>query len=208
VTAIETEDGARWAESRIKFLTGGDKIAARFMRCDFFEFTPEFKLVISGNHKPSLCSVDEAIRRRLHLVPFTVTIPRAERDPTLVEKLRAEFPGILAWAIQGCLAWQAEGLNPPEIVRDATEEYLSGEDALGRWIEECCVLGSKYAASSAVLFRHWREWCDRNNEPSGTHKRFSQQLESHVDVQRARMGADRTRGFAGITLTADAKDTS
>jgi putative DNA primase/helicase len=81
VTAIETEEEARWAESKIKSLTGGDKIAARFMRCDFFEFRPEFKLVIAGNHKPSLQSVDEAMRRRLNLVPFTVTIPEAERDP-------------------------------------------------------------------------------------------------------------------------------
>jgi putative DNA primase/helicase len=208
VIATETEDGARWAESKIKSLTGGDKIAARFMRCDFFEFLPEFKLVIAGNHKPGLRSVDEAIRRRLHLVPFTVTIPLAERDPRLVEKLRAEFPGILTWAIKGCLAWQAEGLNPPEVVRNATAEYLSSEDALGRWIEECCVLGSRYTASSAVLFGNWCEWCHRNNEPAGSHKRFSQQLESHSELRRARIGADRTRGFTGIALATDTTDTS
>ena len=140
MTAIETEDGARWAESKIKSLTGGDKIAARFMRCDFFEFLPEFKLVIAGNHKPGLRSVDEAIRRRLHLIPFTITIPQEERDPSLAEKLRAEFPGILAWAIQGCLEWQREGLKPPAVVRDATAEYLDAEDAVARWIEECCVI--------------------------------------------------------------------
>jgi putative DNA primase/helicase len=117
VTAIETEEGARWAESKIKSLTGGDKIAARFMRCDFFEFTPEFKLVIAGNQKPGLRSVDEAIRRRLHLVPFTVTIPAGERDPSLGERLRSECSGILAWAIQGCIAWQTDGLAPPSAVR-------------------------------------------------------------------------------------------
>lgn len=91
VTAIETDSGRNWAESKIKNLTGGDRIAARFMRQDFFQFTPEFKLLIAGNHKPSLRSVDEAIRRRLHLVPFTVTIPEAERDLNLAEKLRAEW---------------------------------------------------------------------------------------------------------------------
>ena len=132
VTAIETEDGARWAESKIKSLTGGDKIAARFMRCDFFEFFPEFKLVIAGNHKPALRSVDEAIRRRLHFIPFTVTIPQNKRDPRLGEKLRAELPGILAWAIEGCLAWQREGLNPPLLVREATADYLAAEDAIGQ----------------------------------------------------------------------------
>ena len=132
VTAIETEDGARWAESKIKSLTGGDKIAARFMRCDFFEFIPEFKLIIAGNHKPGLRSVDEAMRRRLHLIPFTVTIPQDDRDPRLAEKLRAEFPGVLDWAIRGCLEWQQHGLNPPAIVLNATADYLAGEDAIGQ----------------------------------------------------------------------------
>ena len=106
VTAIETEEGRRWAESRIKALTGGDKIPARFMRQDFFEFTPQFKLVIAGNHKPGLRSVDEAIRRRFNLVPFTVTIPTEKRDKELSEKLKPEWSGILQWMIDGCLAWQ------------------------------------------------------------------------------------------------------
>jgi len=111
VTAVETEEGRRWAESRVKALTGGDRIAARFMRQDFFEFTPQFKLLIAGNHKPGLRSVDEAIRRRFHLVPFAVTIPAAERDLRLSEKLRAEWPGILKWMIAGCLDWQRDGLQ-------------------------------------------------------------------------------------------------
>src|SRR6185437_3735008 len=95
VTAMETEEGRRWAESRIKALTGGDRITARFMRQDFFEFLPQFKLLIVGNHKPGLRGVDEAIRRRMHLIPFTVTIPPAERDETLPERLREEWPGIM-----------------------------------------------------------------------------------------------------------------
>ena len=113
VTAVETEEGRRWAESKIKALTGGDKISARFMRQDFFEFTPQFKLLIAGNHKPGLRSVDEAIRRRFYLIPFTVTIPTAERDPELLEKLKTERPGILHWMIEGCLRWQQHGLAPP-----------------------------------------------------------------------------------------------
>lgn len=120
VTATETEEGRRWAESRIKTLTGGDKIAARFMRQDFFGFTPQFKLVIAGNHKPGLKSVDEAIRRRFHLVPFTVTIPENKRDLELGERLKVEWPGILQWMIDGCLAWQEQGLAPPEAVTAAT----------------------------------------------------------------------------------------
>src|SRR6185436_7282942 len=94
VTAQETEEGRNWAENKIKSLTGGDPITARFMRQDFFTFTPEFKLVIVGNHKPGLRNVDEAIRRRFHLVPFTVTIDEEKRDTDLPEKLKAEWPGI------------------------------------------------------------------------------------------------------------------
>jgi putative DNA primase/helicase len=99
VTAQETEKGRRWAESKIKALTGGDPITARYMRQDFFTFTPQFKLLIAGNYKPSLRSVDEAIRRRFHLVPFVVTIPKEKRDGKLFEKLKAEWPGILQWAL-------------------------------------------------------------------------------------------------------------
>ena len=138
VTSSETEEGRRWAEAKIKALTGGDKIAARFMRQNFFEFTPQFKLIIAGNHKPGLSTVDEAIRRRIYLIPFAVTIPPAERDLGLTAKLKAEWPGILAWMIEGCLAWQRDGLAPPPAVLNATAEYLEAEDAIQRWIDDAC----------------------------------------------------------------------
>jgi putative DNA primase/helicase len=197
VTAIETEDGARWAESRIKSLTGGDKIAARFMRCDFFEFIPECKLVIAGNHKPGLRSVDEAIRRRLHLIPFTVTIPQEDRDPHLTEKLRTEFPGILAWAIRGCLEWQQHGLNPPAIVRNATADYLADEDAIGRWLEDDCARDETVWTSGAALFLDYRSWCERTGEKPMSPKRLTQALEGRSFVQKRTSSA---RGFAGIGL--------
>ena len=97
------------------------------MRQDFFEYTPQFKLFIAGNHKPSLRSVDEAMRRRFHLIPFAVTIPKQDRDAQLTEKLKAEWSGILAWMIEGCLAWQRYGLNSPIAVREATEQYMESE---------------------------------------------------------------------------------
>ena len=137
VTAQETERGRRWAESKIKALTGGDPISARFMRQDFFTFLPAFKLVIAGNYKPSLSGVNSAIRRRFNLVPFTVTI--AKPDKELPDKLRAEWPGILQWMIDGCRQWSETGLNPPGAVRAATEGYLGEEDTLAQWVEECCV---------------------------------------------------------------------
>jgi putative DNA primase/helicase len=146
VVASETETGRRWAESRLKEMTGATPISARFMRQDLFEYTPQLKLVIVGNHKPHLSAVDEAIRRRLHLVPFKLVVPKEERDLHLAEKLKAESPAILRWMIDGCLEWQAEGLNPPPTVREATDAYFENEDALGEWIAETCEQGANYEA--------------------------------------------------------------
>ncbi|MGH9510184.1 MAG: phage/plasmid primase, P4 family, partial [Terriglobales bacterium] len=203
VTAIETEDGRWWAEAKIKALTGGDRITARFMRQDFFEYVPQFKLVVAGNHKPGLRNVDEAIRRRLHLIPFTVTIPESERDKDLPEKLKAEWPGIMAWAIEGCLAWQHAGLNPPAVVRQATEEYLATEDALGRWMEERCVLGPRFAGAAGALFADWTAWCEATGEKPGSQKMFAEKLQTRPGIEKVRLGHARTRGFGGIALRGD-----
>lgn len=200
VTSQETEEGRRWAESKIKALTGGDPISARFMRQDFFTYTPAFKLVIAGNHKPGLRGVDEAIRRRFHLLPFTVTIAEPDRD--LPEKLKAEWPGILQWMIEGCLAWQREGLNPPAIVREATEAYLGEEDAIARWIEDCCVTGRDQWCASAHLWPSWQRWATTANEPVGSRKRFAAALESHgFKPERT----DAVRGYRGLDLIASEK---
>ena len=139
VTAIEIEESRRWAESKIKVITGGDEIAARFMRCDFFTYVPTFKLMIAANHKPVLRSVDKAIRRRLHLIPFEIRIPEKQRIKDFAKRhLHAEWPGILAWAIAGCLDWQERGLAPPKAVTGATYAYLEAEDTIGIWLEEAC----------------------------------------------------------------------
>jgi putative DNA primase/helicase len=173
VTSTETEEGARWAESKIKALTGGDAIQARFMRQDFFEFIPQFKLVISGNHKPRLRAVNVAIRRRMNLLPFTVTISDKERDPNLFEKLKKEWSGILAWMIEGCLQWQRLGLKPPQKVIDATEDYLDDEDTLGAFLDECCIVDVNAEVSSALLFEAWKDWAGENNAFIGSAKMFS-----------------------------------
>jgi putative DNA primase/helicase len=200
VTASETEDGRRWAEAKVKTLTGGDKVSARFMRQDFFEFQPVFKLMIAGNHKPGLRSVDEAIRRRLHLVPFTVTIPAAERDLTLRHKLRAEWPGILAWAIKHCLAWQIQGLQPPASVRDATDAYMAAEDAFTEWLEVRCVRVPNASGTAARLFADWKVWAEAAQEYVGSQKQFSQTLEEKgFRRMRDNHGA---RAFLGIGLRA------
>ena len=198
VTAQEVEKHCRWAETKLKALTGGDRLTARFMHQNYFTYTPQFKLVLVGNHRPALRSVDEAIRRRFNLVPFTVTIPAAERDPNLCEKLKAEWPGILAWAIEGCLAWQREGLNPPAVVRAATADYFGGEDALGRWIDERCNLGTAEKTSSNALFTSWREWAEKTGEYVGSQKTFSQNLEARDGIARYR--TSQMRGYLGISL--------
>lgn len=200
VTAVETEDGRRWAESKLKALTGGDKIAARFMRQDFFEFVPQFKLVIAGNHKPGLRTVDEAMRRRFNLLPFTVTIPPRERDSELTERLRAEWGGILQWMIEGCLEWQRDGLNPPEAVRNATDQYMADEDSFGRWLDDCCVTKRGCWTPASALFQSWQQWCEKYSEHAGSQKRFSQNLESRGFVGERTSAA---RGFTGIALRED-----
>ena len=176
VTATETEGGRRWAETKIKLLTGGDTVSARFMGQDFFEFVPRFKLVWSGNSKPTLNRVDEAIRRRLNLVPFVVTIPVAERDTLLTEKLKAEWPGILQWAIEGCAEWQEHGLAAPAVVAAATAEYLAAQDTIKNWLEECTEEKATAQAQSSTLFAAWKLWCEANGEFPGSNKAFSQRL--------------------------------
>ena len=207
VTASETEEGRQWAESRIKQLTGGDLISARFMRQDFFTFLPTFKLLIIGNHKPGLRNVDEAARRRFNLVPFTRK--PAVPDRQLEEKLKAEWPAILRWMIDGCLAWQRDGLAPPESVREATDAYFEDQDILSEWLAEKCIVEPANAnrkETTADLFASWSAYAKAANEPTGTVRSFAQTLEKH-GLQPVKsvptFGGRRVRGFAGITVLHD-----
>ena len=174
VTAQETEEGRCWAESKIKALTGGDPVTARFMRQDFFTYQPTFKLVIVGNHRPGIRNVDDAMRRRLHLIPFTYKPPRPDKD--LPERLKAERPGILAWAVQGCLEWQRVGLAPPASITNATAEYLADEDAVGLWLSERCMIAPYATSTTNDLFANWRAWAEAAGEHVGSMKRLAQVL--------------------------------
>jgi putative DNA primase/helicase len=202
VSAVEPEEGRRWAESKIKALTGGDKISARFMRQDFFEFTPQFKLLIAGNHKPGLRSVDEAIRRRFYLIPFTVTIPAGERDPGLLEKFKTEWPGVLHWMIEGCLHWQKHGLAPPTVVTAATAAYLEAEDATAAWIADCCEFDPNHWERSNDLFASWSAWTQKTGEYTGSQKRFLERLEARPGIMPKRH--KHGRGFCGLRLRSGA----
>jgi P4 family phage/plasmid primase-like protien len=205
VIAQETEQGSRWDEVKLKALTGGDPIKARFMRQDEFVFTPRFKLIISGNHKPSLRNVDEAIRRRIHLVPFVVTIPPEKRDRQFAEKLRPEWPGILQWAVDGCMEWQRiGGLAPPPAVTAATEEYLTAEDSFARWVDECCEVGEWLFGVGNRLWGSWAAWADRGRERIGTRKGFAQAMIAHG--YKDGRNAERIRGYEGIDLRGESND--
>lgn len=174
VTASETQAGRRWDEARVKSLTGGDPVTAHFMRQDDFTYYPTFKLLFAGNHKPEIRDLDAAMRRRIHLVPFIVT-PQVI-DKRLEEKLEAEFPAILAWMIEGCLAWQTQGLNQPASVRAATESYFEESDPLGQWMEERTEPAPEEWIEAGALFDSWREWANEHEEYVGRQSRLVQAL--------------------------------
>jgi len=204
VTASETEEGRQWAESRIKQLTGGDRITARFMRQDFFTFLPSFKLQIIGNHKPGLRNVDDAARRRFNLVPFIHT--PAAPDRQLEEKLKAEWAGILRWAIDGCMAWQRDGLVRPASIKAATEAYFADQDTFGAWLEEDCEVepGNRWKSeTSANLFSAWSRYAKAANEAAMTRKAFSERMQrAGFEVHR---GTGGVRSYQGIRLHPSAR---
>ena len=173
-------------------------LTARFMRGNFFNFKPTFKLLIAGNYKPSLRNVDEAIRRRILLVPFTVPIPEKERDLKLAEKLKAEWPAILRWMLDGCLEWQRFGLVVPTIVRDATDAYLSEQDNLAQWADDVVSSPGNFTLTD-VLFASWKRYCENANIKSpGTKQAFSDALADQLGYERERRNYG--RGFKDITL--------
>jgi putative DNA primase/helicase len=179
VLMSELSDGQTWNEARLNRLTGGDPITARFMRQDEFTFLPSHTLVMFGNHKPALRSTNEAARRRIQLVPFTQQIPKAEQIKDLDKRLaEAEGPAILSWMIDGCLAWQQQGLAPPEIVRAATTNYINAEDVVAQWMAER--LEPKWDGRPTMLhalYSSWQTWANDRGYQAHNNKWFSNQLQ-------------------------------
>lgn len=178
VTASETEEGRPWAEARIKQMTGGDPITARFMRQNFFTFTPRFKLVIVGNHKPVLKSVDDAMKRRFNIIPFTIKPSKPDKE--LSKKLEGEWPAILQWAIKGCLDWQENGLVRPTSVTIATNKYFAEQNILQQWMDQYCEadLDNPHITEPAKnLFASYAKFLADYGENKTTMKAFSQALQ-------------------------------
>ena len=191
--AVETEENRALNVAFVKQATGGDRISARRMREDFWEFDPVHKLQLSTNHRPTIRETKDAIWERVLLIPWTVKIPEGERDPLLGEKLKAEAPGILAKLVRACLAWQAGGLAIPQAVRIATDQFRSEMDVLGKFISDCCVLDDKAEEGLTTLFTTFVEWAEANNEREVSQTAFSTQLgergfTSKRDSKTGRMG--------------------
>jgi putative DNA primase/helicase len=207
VITIETEQGRRLAESLVKQLTGGDAITARRMRQDFVTFAPTHKLWLAANHLPKVRGTDHAIWRRLAIVPFNVTFDGTNRDPKLAGKLLAEAPGILAWAVQGATRWLEHGLDVPEPVRAATDDYRGQEDHVGRFVADCCVIGDDVGehveVPAAALRQTYEAWCAAQGERPWTAKAVGAEL-SRRGLDRYRAGRTKTWTWIGVGLVAPA----
>jgi len=197
VTASESEENRRLAEAKIKALTGGDMIAARFMKAEWFEFKPTFTLWLWTNHKPIISGQDDGIWRRIRLIPFDAKIPEAKRDGHLLEKLRGELPAVLAWAVEGCLEYQDRGLDPPSGVKDATDTYQRESDVFGEFLEERCLVKPGLFATSEGLYAAYRDWSKAAGEDTVTKTAFGKKL-TERGFDSAKAGGNRGRG--GIAL--------
>lgn len=181
-------------------------MTARFLYHEFFEFQPIFKLFVAVNHKPVIGGADPAIWRRMRLIPFTVTIPELERDKELFAKLRTELPGILAWAVQGCRAWQADGLGFPQEIRDATDGYREEMDALAGFLGESCVEGPQYKVSAKDLYAVYVAWCQEAQEKLLSKPAFGSHLrERGLTTKKSTAGLF---VWSGVGLRADSPEIS
>lgn len=201
VTSSEVAEGRRLNESLVKSLTGSDTVAARFLYSETFEFRPAFKLWIAANHRPVIRGVDTGIWRRIRLVPFTVQIPEAEQDKELGAKLREELPGILAWAVAGCVLWQRDGLGAPAEVQQATDAYRRDSDTLGAFLEDCCELDTTAAVRASELYAVYTEWAAEGGEYQLSQTMFGRQLEERgCTAEKRGRGSERTKWRLGIRL--------
>jgi putative DNA primase/helicase len=210
MVAAETAEGGRINESRLKFLTGGDRIKARRMNENFWEFHPSHKLILITNHKPEVRGTDHAFWRRLRLVPFEVqflnpkapentgkVIPENRRiDPKLSEALRAEREGILAWLVRGCISWQRDGLTVPQAVAKATADYRSTQDVIASFIGECCLESPGVRCRFSALFEAYCKWADAAREKPLTRKAMGESLAAKGFTRHESSGT----WYIGLTL--------
>ena len=199
VTAIEINEGQRLSEALIKSITGGDRVTARFLYGEYFDFQPQFTPFLVVNHRPVIRDTSHSIWRRIKLIPFTVTIPEDKKDKQLPAKLREELPGILSWALEGCLLWQKEGLEMPDEVKTATEVYREDMDTFSVFIEECCVIEEGRKVSNRGIRYAYETWCRENGDYPLGQKLFNTKMTECGFVVK-RSGANGSRDWHGIGL--------
>lgn len=178
VSAIESAENEKLDESLVKQITGGEKVTARFLHKEFFEFTPEFKVFFTTNHKPIIRGSDEGIWRRVKLIPFVVQIPEKDRDKDLPIKLRQELPGILNWMLEGCLLWQKEGMEPPKAVVEASEHYKTEMDILHPFLSEVCIMNPLAKVELKELYQQYQEYVLQSGEIVLKKRAFTRMLET------------------------------
>lgn len=197
VTASEAEEGEALRESFIKHLTGMGRLKGRHLYSSAFEFDPVFKIFLDANHKPRIQSSDPAIWNRQRLIPFKVSIPRAEQDRQLKDKLRSESSGILAWLVQGALLWQKYGLGYPTAIAQATDEYRAEMDAIHQFVQDCCETGADYRVNPTDVYDAYKTWCGRQGCPPLAPNAFGSKLSQRgYETQKSNGG----RWRVGIRL--------
>ena len=200
VTTTEAEQGRRLSEPIIKQITGNDRITARFLYGEFFNFIPTFKIFMATNHKPVIKGTDHGIWRRIKLIPFTTRIEEENQDKHLEQKLIDEGSGILNWLIEGAMRWYREGLKTPNIILNATDEYRAEMDVIGNFIKERCVQGKGMSIKARELFKCYQDWCDDHNEHAVSERFLGLRLkEMGFEQKRSNDG----RHWQGICLKAD-----
>lgn len=180
----ETKQGSVINESRVKRLTGGDKLSARTLYQEYIDFDPTHTIWLLTNYKPEIRGQDHAIWRRLKLIPFSVKITEAEKDRELTEKLQKELPGILSWAVRGCLDWLSNGLGEPPAVLEATQDYREEMDQVQEFLTECCQFDPSYEVPFPLLFNGYKKWCESLSYPIGSSKAFGSSLQRKGFVKR------------------------
>jgi putative DNA primase/helicase len=190
VYAVESQEGKRLAEGLVKQMTGGvDGMKARFLYEELFEFKPQFKAYLGTNHLPIIKDSDDAIWERIRRIPFIVQIPKADRNKALEETLASELPGILAWAVRGCLEWRRlNDLQEPAPVIEATKTYRSDMDTIGRFLSECCLVHPDTRVKAGVLYERYKRWCDESGEAAVTLKTLGTTLDERGFAKRISMG--------------------
>jgi putative DNA primase/helicase len=202
VVASEPNEGMRLDEGAVKSITGEDPVSARFHYREFFTYRPTCKLILTGNHRPRIRGTDHAMWRRVLLVPWPVTVTKPDKD--LRRRLREELPGILRWIVEGCLAWQRDGLRPPAVVRAAVDEYREAEDHVGRFIADRCALGSDLVVSAKDLRASYELWVESEGEEAFSAKALGARLTDRGIRAVKDVAGIRGRGWQGIALATHA----